>query len=53
MSLLILPGISSIGINLNGNGIVKNTFKNVPQSMISSWEYPTPGPTNSDVYYIE
>lgn len=44
-----------IGINLQGNGygIVKTNFKNVPQSMISSWEYPTPGPTNPSQYYIE
>jgi peptide/nickel transport system substrate-binding protein len=43
-------GISS---EAPGYGIVKNNFHNVPESMPSSWQYPTPAPTNPEQYYIQ
>lgn len=43
-----------IGINLYpmGYGIVKNSFHNVPPTMPLSYQYPTPGPTNPEQYFI-
>jgi len=45
----------AIGIVLpvNGYGIVKNNFKNVPKQMPGAWLYPNPGPSNPEQYYIE
>jgi len=37
----------------NQFGIVKNNFKNVPESMPWSWVYPHPAPTNPCQYYFE
>lgn len=34
-------------------GIVKNNFRNVPESMIGAWLYPGPAPTNPEQYFIE
>ncbi len=36
-----------------GYGIVKNDFRNVPESMPGSWQYPTPAPTHPEQYWIE
>lgn len=33
-------------------GIVKKDFHNVPQEMILSWMYPTPGPTHTEQYFL-
>ena len=33
-------------------GIVKNNMHNVPESMIDSWTYPTPAPTNPEQYFF-
>jgi peptide/nickel transport system substrate-binding protein len=46
----------SIGINLQGNGygIVKNNFRNVPESMPASGAtYNNPGPTNPEQYFFD
>ena len=44
-----------IGISASppGYGIVKNNFHNVPESMIGSWQYPDPAPTNPEQFWIE
>jgi peptide/nickel transport system substrate-binding protein len=44
-----------IGISASppGYGIVKNNFHNVPETMIGSWQYPDPAPTNPEQYWIE
>jgi peptide/nickel transport system substrate-binding protein len=34
-------------------GIVKNNFRNVPESMIGAWLYPGPAPTNPEQYFID
>lgn len=36
-----------------GYGIVKTNFRNVPESMPGSWQYPTPAPTHPEQYWIE
>ena len=36
-----------------GYGIVKNNFRNVPESMPDSWQYPTPAPTHPEQYWLE
>lgn len=43
-----------IGISLpvDGFGIVKNNFKNVPETIFSSYVYPNPAPTNPAQYFI-
>ena len=41
----VLPG--------NGYGIVKNNFRNVPESMVDAYYYGTPGPTNPEQYFIQ
>lgn len=33
-------------------GTVQNTFYNVPNFMPASWEYPTPGPTRPEQYFV-
>lgn len=35
-----------------GYGVVKNNFRNVPDSMLDSWMYPDPGPTNPEQYFF-
>ena len=44
----------TVGISLpaNGYGIVKNNFHNVPDTILASYLYPNPGPTNTFTYYI-
>lgn len=44
-----------IGINLmqEGYGIVKNNFRNVPQSMVDAFLILTPAPTNPSQYFLE
>lgn len=42
---LCLPGM--------GYGIVKNNMYNVPETMVGSWKYPTPGPTNPEQYFYK
>jgi peptide/nickel transport system substrate-binding protein len=42
---IILPG--------PGYGLVKNTFRNVPQNMPEEWTYPNPAPTNPEQYFIQ
>jgi peptide/nickel transport system substrate-binding protein len=42
-----------IALPVNGYGIVKNNFKNVPKVMPGSWLYPNPGPTNPEQYYFD
>ena len=41
-------GISSFPRQL---AIVKNDFRNVPTTILESWVYPTPGPTNPETYF--
>jgi peptide/nickel transport system substrate-binding protein len=36
-----------------GYGIVRNNFRNVPESMPSAWLYPNPGPTRPEQYFVE
>jgi peptide/nickel transport system substrate-binding protein len=45
----------SIGISLpvDGFGIVKNNFHNVPEAMPAAFVYPNPAPTNPSQYFIE
>ena len=45
----------AIGVSLPapGYGLVGNSFKNVPDSIPDSTQYPTPGPTNPEQYYFE
>ena len=47
-------GFYVMGVNLDppGYGIVKNNFRNVPESMPGAWLYPRPGPTNPEQYFI-
>jgi peptide/nickel transport system substrate-binding protein len=44
-----------IGISLpvDGFGVVKNTFRNVPEAMPAGYVYPNPAPTNPPQYFIE
>lgn len=44
----------AIGISLPPNqfGIVSNRLRNVPDTMINSFRYPTPGPTRPEQYFI-
>jgi peptide/nickel transport system substrate-binding protein len=48
-------GFFVMGVNLDPPlyGIVKNDFRNVPESMPSAWLYPRPGPTNPEQYFID
>lgn len=43
----------AIGINLPQPdfGIVKNNFRNVPETMPGAWAYPNPAPTNPEQYF--
>ena len=45
----------AIGICLptTGYGIVKNSLRNVPESMPYATQYPTPGPTKPEQYYFD
>ena len=43
--------VFSVAKNVPLYGIVKNDLKNVPESMPSSWYYPTPAPTLPQVWY--
>lgn len=46
----------TIGISLTapGYGVVRNNFRNVPESMPSTGgDYPNPGPTNPSQYFLE
>ncbi|MDQ3397529.1 MAG: ABC transporter substrate-binding protein, partial [Deinococcota bacterium] len=45
--------VMGITLPTPGYGIVKNDFRNVPNTIISSWLYPTPGPTNPFQYFKE
>lgn len=36
----------------DGFGIVKNNMKNVPDTMINSWPYPTPAPVNVFTFFF-
>ncbi|MBZ0290883.1 MAG: ABC transporter substrate-binding protein, partial [Anaerolineae bacterium] len=44
----------TIGISLtpNGYGIVKNSMRNVPATILNAYLYPHPGPTNTFTYYF-
>jgi len=42
-----------ISLPLQGYGIVKNTFHNVPEVMPSAWLYPHPAPTRPEQYFTE
>lgn len=48
-------GFYVMGVNLDplGYGIVRNNFRNVPESMPGAWLYPRPGPTNPEQYFID
>ena len=37
--------------DLPGYSIVKSKFRNVPESAISSWRYPNPGPYNTCQFF--
>jgi peptide/nickel transport system substrate-binding protein len=43
-----------IGIAYDGNfyGITVNKLKNTPMMLPSSWDYPTPAPSNPNTYYL-
>lgn len=43
--------VMSVSKNVPLYGIVKNDLKNVPESMPSSWYYPTPAPTLPQSWY--
>jgi peptide/nickel transport system substrate-binding protein len=45
----------TIGIAYDGNfyGITVNQLKNTPMSLPSSWDYPTPSPSNPNTWYLE
>jgi peptide/nickel transport system substrate-binding protein len=38
---------------VDGYGIVKRTFHNVPERMPGSFPYPTPAPTRPEQYFTE
>jgi len=40
-----------IATPVNGYGIVKNNFHNVPKTMFGSWLYPNPGPAAPEQFY--
>ncbi len=44
-----------IGVNTPPKqyGIVKNNMVNVPKSMISAWQYPTPAPLNTFTFFFK
>lgn len=42
-----------IALPVNGYGIVKRTFHNVPERMPGSFPYPTPAPTRPEQYFTE
>ncbi len=44
--------VIGIALPANGYGIVKNNVHNVPDTMLSAWLYPNPGPTNPFTYYF-
>jgi peptide/nickel transport system substrate-binding protein len=48
-------GFYVMGVNLDPPlyGIVRNNFRNVPESMPGAWLYPRPGPTNPEQYFID
>lgn len=33
--------------------VVRNTFRNVPQTMWGAWIYPNPGPVNPEHFFLE
>lgn len=43
----------AIGLStpVNGYGILRNDFHNVPQSMFGAWLYPNPGPANPEQFF--
>lgn len=47
--------LNVIGIALppNGYGVVRDNFRNVPESMPSSWTYPHPGPIQTSQFFIQ
>jgi ABC-type transport system substrate-binding protein len=45
--------VIGVGLEVNGYGIVKNTFHNVPTEMIDTYTVLTPGPTHTEQYFIE
>ena len=42
-----------IALPVNGYGIVKNNFKNVPKTMPGAWLYPNPGPAAPEQFFID
>lgn len=44
----------TIGIAYDGNfyGIASNQLRNIPESLPSSWDYPTPAPYNPATWYL-
>ncbi len=45
--------VIGVGLEVNGYGIVKKTFHNVPAEMIDTYTVLTPGPTHTEQYFIE
>ena len=45
--------VMGISIEDNGYGIVKNDFRNVPETMFGAWLFPNPGPANPQQFFKE
>jgi peptide/nickel transport system substrate-binding protein len=43
--------VMGISTEADGYGIVKNDFRNVPDSMFASFRWPSPGSTNPETYF--
>ena len=43
--------VMGISLPLEGYGIVKNDFHNVPEKMFGAWLYPHPGPVNPQQFF--
>ena len=45
--------VMGVSLPVEGYGIVKENFRNVPEAMLESWNFPDPGPTQPAQYFIE
>ena len=43
--------VIGVGLEVNGYGIVKNSFHNVPTEMVDTYTVLTPGPTHTEQYF--
>ncbi len=45
--------VIGVGLEVDGYGIVKNDFHNVPKEMIDTYTVLTPGPTHPEQYFVD